>query len=76
VYTATCRLCRPEFFRTEVADMFDDWEAGFCACLASTSDSVLQTATACSIARSATKDDAVAESKGRDVVVDINVKME
>jgi hypothetical protein len=36
----------------------------------------LQTATACSIARSATKDDAIAESKGRDVVVDINVKMD
>jgi hypothetical protein len=56
--------------------MFDDWEAGFCACLATTSDSVLQTATSCSIARSANKDDAVPVSKVPDVVADMNVRVE
>ena len=75
MYTATCRLCRPEFYLTEVSDMFDDWEAGFCACLATTSDSVLQTATSCSIARSANKDDAVPVSKEEKAEVALKTDM-
>ena len=49
----SCRFCPPDvmLFSSALGDLMEDWSGAFCACLGTSTDSVLQTATNCTIKR-------------------------